>query len=498
MITLLILVLLFILLLRSRDFFHNNIPLGYDPGLYKEMFIRYYELWNNRNFSILPKWIQSMYEPGLGMIWATFQHLVLPFQDVRLTWWWLAISALLPLATYMLAKKINKETWILAALLVWLSFIQYAVFRRAYWKQTLGISLVLITLSLRSERKIRISLPLLILLGITNRASLLRIILIDIIWWIYILITKKNYIDKKKTLYALWWVWIMGWISIIYILRPFIQDQIISIIKPFISSISIPDYNDSYQSGGTFLATREYIKTAWYSIITGIIWLGLVIKKIRNHSKTKDSITDESHTTMRLWSCATIIMLIRVFGQWFFFQRMIGYLDVMMCICSAYALLQLKWSWRWWIIWLFLIINSITTFYRRRIIHPPLINTEEFVSIREFGKSTTKDDIIISPWFRYSPWIQWWTSWEVLAPWLFDIGRRWDASQWRESRWYNKSPETKCANIQSDYPELSGKDIYLRIGSKQWQENFSGACFTLMTWNDDLNYHRYKVYIDNR
>ncbi len=457
------------------------------------MFIKYYELWNNRNFSLLPKWIQTMYEPGLGMLWTVYQHLALPFQDIRLTWWWLAISLFLILSVYTFSKKINKETAILASILVGISFIQYSVFRRAYWKQTFGISLILIILSLRSERKIRISLPILIFLGITNRAWLLWIILIGIIWWIYILITKKYYINKKNTLYALGWVWALGWMSILLMLWPFIQDQIISLIQPFISSISLPNYNDTYQSGGTFLATREYLKTAWFTIITWAIGLGLMIKKIRNSSKIKDSVNDTSHYAMQLWSYATIIMFIRVFGQWFFFQRMIWYLDVMMCICSAYALMQLRWSWRWWIIWLFLIINSITTFYRRRIIHPPLINTEEFVSIQEFGKSTTSNDIIICPWFRYSPWIQWWTSWEVIAPGLFDLGRRWDATQWRQSRRYGKSPEIKCANLQSDYPELSGKNIYLWIGSKQWQEDFSGACFTVITGDDNLNYHRYRI-----
>lgn len=488
MFILLILAFLFTFLLRSRDFFHNNIPLGYDPGLYKEMFIRYYELWNNRNFSILPKWIQSMYEPGLGMIWAVYQHITLPFSDIRLTWWWLVISLLLPLATYCLAKKINKETWILAAILVGISFIQYAVFRWAYWKQTVGISLILIILSLRSNRKIRISLPLIILVGITNRASLLWLMLIGLCWWIRLLCVKKLK-DKKITLTSLVLVWILSWIAILPILWPFIHDQIISIIQPFFNSIDIPNYNETYQSSGTFLTTKEYIQTSWYTLLWGIVWSWMLLW--------------EYYKTWRISTflipITSIIMLIRVFGQFFFFQRMIWYLDVMMCICSAYALLQFKWSWKWWIlrpgvrVWLFLILNSSTTLYRRRIIHPPIINTEEFVSIQEFGKSTTKEDVVICPWFRYSPWIQGWTSWEIVAPWLFDLGRWWDASQWWNKKRYNQSPETKCNNLQSDYPELLGKNIYLWIGSKQWQENFSWACFTVLTGNDDLNFHRYRL-----
>lgn len=473
--------------LRSRAFFTNtNIPLGYDPWLYKEMFLAYYNLGGNRDFSTLAPWIQSMYEPGIGIIGSLYQHLALPFHDSWLTRWWLILSLILPLAAYALGKRINKETGVLAAVLVSLSFVQYAVFWRAYRKQTLGIILVSVVLYCWSSRKIWHTIPLLIMISLINRASLIWIVLIAWIWSISILINKR-FSGKRTVLKELFLSGIISGLISLPILRPFLQEQVIGLLTPLFQSVDLPNYNESYQASGTFLATKEYIKVAWFSLLGGIWGLWVMIRRYRK----------AGHIPKLLISIASIIMLIRVFGQWFFFQRMIGYLDVMMCISCAFALSFINKQrypiLKQIIIWLFLIINGLTTLYRWRVIHPPLISPEEFVSIVSFGRTTTKNDFIISPWIWYSPRIQWWTSWEVLAPGLFDTNTRWDASQWWEQKRYNNSVIEKCNNLKYDYPQLSGNNVYLRIGSKQWQDNFSGWCFRLLTWNNELNYHWYKV-----
>jgi hypothetical protein len=55
-------------LYRLRYFVGNEIPLGYDPWMYKWIFVEYGKISWNFDFSVLPGWVR--HEPLLGTIMA--------------------------------------------------------------------------------------------------------------------------------------------------------------------------------------------------------------------------------------------------------------------------------------------------------------------------------------------------------------------------------------------------------------------------------------------
>lgn len=58
-------IILIFLVSRSFPFWRSDIPLGYDPGLYKAMFTSYLAMGNEWSLTQLPMRIQRMYEPRL-------------------------------------------------------------------------------------------------------------------------------------------------------------------------------------------------------------------------------------------------------------------------------------------------------------------------------------------------------------------------------------------------------------------------------------------------
>lgn len=462
------------LFVRGFGFIDNPIPLGYDPGLYKDMFLEYAALGSQWDFTQLPPRIQSAYEPRLGMIGSLVQHLGIWFADNRLTWGRVGASMMIILGAYLLAGTIHKKVWLLALILVSLSFSQYAAYRWAYWKQILGLFLVCVTLRSRSKTNIRQTIPLLIAISLFNRASATLLVFIGIVWWC-ILLYRRDYTVLVELLLSCF----VAEMLFLPIMFPFIKTQILPIVQPFLSSIDLPTIQDGYQAWGTFLTTTEYLYTTRPIIITGLCGLSILLWK-RSHN---------------LIIISSIILLLRVFGQGFFFQRMIGYLDIFLCITAAYAcyhLLDIKRG-KGIVVWI-LALQSYYLWYWYRIIHPPIIEKQEFAFIKSIGTTLSWDSTIIVPGIWYSPWIKWRTDAQVLAPGLFDVNHWWDDSQWWMDYRYGKNAHTKCSNLAAEYPQLVNTPTYVWIGSKQPQtESYSWWCFVRLSGSNLPPYSWYQI-----
>lgn len=457
--------------LKAGWFLSNSIPLGYDPGLYKSMFEAYFNLSSYHQLDQLPHRIKSMYEPFLGILWNMVQYAGVHFSDNWLTRWRATISSICLIAVYITWSSINKQTAVRAFIISNLSFAQYASYWRAYRKQILGLCFICTILRAREKKRILQSIPLVIAAFVVNRAAGLILILTAAI---RALISYQN----KKTAFQLIWLFFVAGLGSLPLMLPF-RDQLISIyLWPLFHSFVKHQYNDGYQAGWTFLSIGEYIKLSRVTIITGITWLILIIKK-------------NKHIPLAI---STIILIIRVLFQGFFFQRMIWYLDLLLCVCAWYSLsIIFSKSLGAIIIWCILSLQSYNLRYWYSIIHPPLITKQEFQAIQLLWWNLSVDSIIIVPGIWYSPRIQGWTKSQVLAPGLFDLNKRWNATQERSNKRYNQSAKTKCQNLKADYPQLTQKPTYVRIGSKQWEDDYKNACFVYMSWSLLPNYKRYQI-----
>lgn len=454
--------LLLLFVTRAFPFRSSSIPLWYDPGLYKSMFLSYTQLWVSRDFSSLPAWILSMYEPWLGMEWSL---------RLLLTWWrtdslltiWIILAAFLPaVGVWLLARRRWRFAWTAAFLLAIFSFTQYQVFWWHYWKQLIAMFFVAILVWWRDRRKRRQMVPIVAALFLIHRPAAVLVACVAIIRGIT-LIFCRAYHDFFRLCTSV----LISLLLTILPLAPFWETLFAPLFWFFITEIDLPTINESFQQWGTFLTVREYLLVGWLTLLWALWWVAKSQKIIKEQ-------------TVALF--AFIILFLRVFGQWFFFQRMIWYLDMFVLVfagvCSS--LLRKGQRWKKMIVILLFCVQIGMMIYRTYRTYRPLIEQEEFAFISQMGTTIENDAVIIVPGINYSPRVQWRTQREVIAPWLFDMNRRWFLDGDWTTKWIDVSAEEKCRWLLQDYPELVHRPLYLWIWSKQELTDIQGACFVLL------------------
>jgi len=459
-----ILVILWILVWGWMFLYHpitSVLPLGYDPGMYKAVFESYSWL-SDRDRWLLPEWIQKMYPPFVWMfmsifwktLWVSFNRVV----HSGIVW----VVWLLLLWIYYYTKQLFwRKAALITVAFASTSFVLYNLYRRGYFKQLFALFFLLVTLWAFTQKKWRVAIPLIMAWMVSQRPVLIIMALIFFLWWLF----QKQWSKDNRIDYLLCFgVAVTGVLSLYW---PLVSKSLIPLISPFISKIGVSTWADWFQAGGTFLTIVDYLKTSWVSFFFWLIWR-IFSLKIRTKS-------------WRVYSWVVILLLLRVFLWWFFFQRLIGYLDVFLLV----------WVWivgakisekrkRWWIGVLFLwITHTAMSLYRWQQIRYPIIEQEEFTFIQQINSLIEEESLIIVPWAQYSPWIKWWTHATVVAPWLFDTNKRWRTDWlWQEKR-RNASPEQKCENVMNEFWNMWRK-MYVWIWSKQELADVTWACFQLI------------------
>src|SRR3989339_1438237 len=126
-----------LLLLASAKFlypvFAFDLPLGYDPGIYRYLFLKYAQVFPSFSIPDLQPWAQE-YPYGLFLFAAPLLKLGVPVSWF-LGWIWSAMAvALLALLAWVFARREGMITGILILLTGTLSFAFYDGFAAMYWK----------------------------------------------------------------------------------------------------------------------------------------------------------------------------------------------------------------------------------------------------------------------------------------------------------------------------------------------------------------------------
>src|SRR3989344_3911673 len=134
----LISIILIIILIRTIPYINNSVPLGYDPGIYK------YGI--EQGLEKQDRWILSGgMEPGFLYLMEIFK----PFlsSSLILIELFIFFSALLGLSIYLFTKElINKEAAIFSTLVYALSIVQFKTFWYLYYKNVIGLILMISSL----------------------------------------------------------------------------------------------------------------------------------------------------------------------------------------------------------------------------------------------------------------------------------------------------------------------------------------------------------------
>ena len=464
---------------RFWHFVVQDVPLGYDPGIYREYFLKYSELNFLSDTSSLPDRMQRVFPPFLWILAAVIQKFWILSLDRSVSWWVGIQSALISMALYFLLSWKDKRRAVVVALLSWISFVQYQVFWRNYMKQLTGMFFLLITLGLWLRGKIWLSFPLVFALSIVHRPWLL------VIWilWVFRVLSQWVQMLQHKLKYWVRWIQQKSLIGelmlvafVVLLLHPsiypwFLQEQIASLFKWFLNSIDTPNFNDSFKSGWTFLTTWDLIKTNLHVLLLSLI--GFVM-----------SIKDKGISLLKIW---WIFGTVRVFAQFSFYQRMMGYADLFWLVFSGLALLKIRdrKKWVWVLVWgLFFLGHASIFSYRVNRTWRPIMVAQELEFFKTLPSILPDDAIVMNTDSLYSAWLNGRSERPTISPWLFDLDER-NKSEWEENRWTSDG-STKCEALQNTYWNTY-QDLYIWQWSKQYPNDFTWwDCFEVFQISDDM------------
>lgn len=172
---------IFLWLYRIYPYFFNNIPLGYDPWLYRLLFLDYSNNLPNINFSNLSDWTKSAYPPFLWFLSNIL--LIIWFKiDYLLSFWLWFFSVITSIFIYLNLKKYSEITAIIWIIIFLISIIEYQVFWWNYYKQIIWIIFMLVGFFLLENKKNLLSIPIIIGIFTIHRPS-----------WVFFLITFSIY-----------------------------------------------------------------------------------------------------------------------------------------------------------------------------------------------------------------------------------------------------------------------------------------------------------------
>jgi hypothetical protein len=431
----------------------NEIPLGYDPGMYKWIFVEYSKILWNLDFSVLPGWIR--HEPLLGTIMAILGKMWANF-DRWLTWWIWIISLIPWTLIFVLLKKENKWMWVIWAWLYWTSIVGYQVFWRGYFKQVIAVNLMLLVLLFIQKKKVFRQSILFLIIIILHKHTALYTWVILLGSWILEWYRSKKF-PWKQTIFR----WLAGviWLAMYIPIWHQIMSEAIKATWTVISS----------QTEGDFLSRFLYIRVAWLIVllsIFGLIW------------KWKKKQFDEFNIWYIVWVFWLLLSVVN-------YNRAIVFFDIFVVILAAYGIWNLykhitdKWEIKKFWIFIFAIIALAVGF--NYIVHintnaSPLISQEEFDSIKNIGNITEENAIIINSHRNYTPWIMWRSQRNYINPGMAALDKRNHAE--RIKRWENDG-NYKCEMLKKSYKNLN-RPLYLWLWEQQIPENMSnGKCFSL-------------------
>lgn len=170
--------------------FMYEMPLGYDVGLYRYLFLQYSFVESWFSFPDLPGWTQH-HSPFVLWAIGRLVHMGIPVDFFLNLGWSLAVVSCVLLYSLIIYKSNNKTIAVVSLLFLLLSFSLFKTYTFMYWK-TVPAALLLVTslYCLQKKQWLGAIIAMLLLAGShTQTVFLLGLIIIP--WWLTNLVTKE-------------------------------------------------------------------------------------------------------------------------------------------------------------------------------------------------------------------------------------------------------------------------------------------------------------------
>lgn len=182
-------------------------PLGYDAGMYRYLFLQYSAVDSWLAFPILPSWTNH-HSPLILWIIGRLVHIGMSV-DIFLGIGW-AITCIACIFAYMhlIQKKFSTSIAIISVGFCILSFAIYNTYTLMYWKTMPAAVVLVYALHALEHKKIIVAAILGVVLAGLHTQTAFLLALIALPWWFYIGYT-KTYPVRTWALLSIFWVMIV-------------------------------------------------------------------------------------------------------------------------------------------------------------------------------------------------------------------------------------------------------------------------------------------------
>ncbi|MBU0467301.1 MAG: glycosyltransferase family 39 protein [Nanoarchaeota archaeon] len=478
---LLVIGIVLIIGLRVVPYLDNSIPLGYDAGIYKYGI----ESFAEKGFNV-DSWVKGAFTPGF--LYLMFVLCKVFGSGAILTWLFIGFNLLLGVSVYLVGKEyFNKRVGVIAFLLYAVSVIQFKVFTYMYYKNIIALSFMLFALYflkrgnkgarptrdharndignysrvVRSPthnrvqdniRKSRVEQGLLglgynrfwfiffgILTGIMHRPTFFLFGLA------FVCFTVQDYKRLGRNLVS--GVVILGLTLLIY--AGSWRESIAPLFFPLVES-----FVDPGTAPGTFVSFFTYqFSTLAYLPFAILGFFYLIWKR-------------KFDMIFFITSIAAII----VYFQFFFFNRFIIHLDIMLILLagSGFSLLIDNKKKLGLLVLVLMLFSAGFVTMHESVNAKSLISEEGLDLIKKIDTKVERDAFVMVLSSEYSPWVLAYSNRKTIAPGLFEENK-WFQEEWE--RFWRSDSEIEIQEMMSVYD----RPIYLFAGNK----NFNGPCFSV-------------------
>ena len=380
--------------------FAFDVPLGYDPGIYRYLFLQYADALGSLSMPVLPAWAGE-HPPGLFVLGAVLMKMGLS-PDALIGWVWNAIPVLLAcvLAWVTSARKGNAVGIIVLGCAL-ISQAYFDGFFAMYWKVYAALIFVCLTFHFAEKFSPWFLLTALITVTIHHQTGLIMVMSLGTWWLLQLRSQWKNPLYRTYTV-GICIIAVLGFL--VYL--PHFERMFWSPLK----SIFLLRGDDA--PAGAFPDLQFYLTTMFVLFSFGVIGF---IRSLRTERGT-------------LWQLAVVSCAIFIIFQLVFYKRFFLHLDFFLLPFAAEAVF---WLWnrytqnlqRALIVAIVGVQTIVST--QTMLIREPRISSEQFAMIHTIKNVAPKGATVLTLDNVTAPWLLGWMPLHRIgAPGLFDYPKK--------------------------------------------------------------------------
>jgi hypothetical protein len=435
--------ILFFLFLLSRaiPFLSSAHPLGYDTGIYR------FEIWSS--LQALPDYISGLFL-GLPLLTNVLGLFGLSVDQILYGGYFI-VNALLFLSLWVfLKRKWGTDTALFGVFLLLISTVQWKAFSMLLYKQVFALALLLYGFYLLQKRSMWLLL-LLVFLALLQPldAFFLAASMMLFLPWAWF----RSPGDRKYFASFL----LIGVFSVLglWILEPGFWADAWQI---FSHGILQDGFLEMHLQQGIFLSLSDYGYQAAVLFVFGSLGWFFSFKR-------------EGFTVLHFY---VLLVLIWIFFELFFYQRLLLQLDMMMILFASYALFSFYRSFvqdRFSQVTFALITGLLALpLFLQVWQYEPFFEEAKLVEVSSLCESLESGVIVVAAESYTSPWLRGWCQEQVVfGPGLF-------ANPWSYEQWQMFWAEGSLEEMRSLVSELE-RPTYFYHSQKQLQERFFPELF---------------------